>query len=466
MRVMQSWVSEELQHAKLGDKRLDRRLSRIVEALAAQPTASVPEASGTWAATKAVYRFWDSPEVTAEAIRATHIEQTTLRVRREETVLAIQDTTNLDFTHHPATTGLGPLDNIYTNGLKVHSSLAVSMAGVPLGLLHQEIWVRDRQTRGRARSRRKRPTADKESQRWLTALSASQQAVPAGVRVVTVADSEADIYDLFALERRAGSELLIRGTHDRRVDDTARYLWAAVRQAAVAGQRVVEVHRRDGHAARQAILSVRFVRLSIVPPRHHLGRGQLQPVELTAILAEEDSAPVGVEPICWLLLTSLAVATLADAERCVEWYSLRWLIERYHFVLKSGCRLEELQLAKAARLERAVATYCIVAWRLLWLSYEARRHPDLSCATVLETHEWQALFCITHHVSTPPEEPPSLHQAVRWIAQLGGFLGRTGDGEPGVKVIWRGLQRLNDIAAAWLLAHTATNSAPQNPSYG
>jgi hypothetical protein len=147
------------------------------------------------------------------------------------------------------------------------------------------------------------------------------------------------------------------------------------------------------------------------------------------------------------------VDDLADAQRCLRWYSYRWLIERYHFVLKSGCRLEQLQLEEAERIQRALATYCIVAWRLLWLTYEARRNPDTPCDQVLEACEWQALYCRIHRTSQPPGTPPTLWQAVRWIAQLGGFLGRKSDGEPGVKTIWLGLRRLNDLAAMWQLLH-------------
>ena len=179
--------------------------------------------------------------------------------------------------------------------------------------------------------------------------------------------------------------------------------------------------------------------------------GQLKPLSLWAILVQEEAPPAGVTPIVWLLWTSLPITDLDAALRCVRWYSYRWLIERYHFVLKSGCRLEDLQLAAAARLERALATYCIVAWRLLWLTYEARQNPDTPCERALERSEWQALYCHIHKTSRPPATPPTLRQAVRWIAQLGGFLGRKWDGEPGVQTIWLGLRRLADMTAMWQL---------------
>ncbi len=142
-----------------------------------------------------------------------------------------------------------------------------------------------------------------------------------------------------------------------------------------------------------------------------------------------------------------------QAVRCIRWYTYRWLIERYHYVLKSGCRIEHLQLETAERVKKALATYAIVAWRLLWLTYQARQNPELPCDTILETHEWQSLYCHIHDVALPSSQPPSIEQAVIWIAQLGGFLARKHDGFPGVKTLWRGLPRLHDIASTWKRLH-------------
>jgi hypothetical protein len=147
----------------------------------------------------------------------------------------------------------------------------------------------------------------------------------------------------------------------------------------------------------------------------------------------------------WWLVTTLPITTLADAEQAVRWYALRWLVERYHYVLKNGCRIERLQLATAPRLERALATYAVAAWRLLWLTYEARRRPEAPCESVLPREQWQVLHRVVHKTDTVPASPPDLRGVVRQIARLGGFLARKGDGKPGVKTIWRGLRRLEDI---------------------
>lgn len=384
------------------------------------------------------------------------------RVKEYEMVLAIQDTTDLNFTQHRSKQGVGPISTQPTvMGLKVHSVLAVSAFGVPLGMLHQQVWARNPQEVGKRHRRRQRQTEDKESQRWLSALAASELAVPNEIEVVTVADREADIYDLFARPRRERSHLLIRGTHNRLVNHEAEYLHAAIRQTPTVGELIIEVPRSNERPSRQATLTVRFATLEVQPPRHHQKRATLAPVTIQVVLAQEQNPPDDTTPISWLLLTTLPVNSFDEAVQCVRWYSYRWLIERYHYVLKSGCRLEQLQLETRERIERALATYCIVGWRLLWLTYQARYQPDIGCDTVLQTHEWQALYCTIHSQPIPPATAPSLRQAVRWIAQLGGFLGRKHDGEPGVKTIWRGWQRLQDIAATWQLLHSHQPTQPQ-----
>jgi Transposase DNA-binding/Transposase Tn5 dimerisation domain len=450
---MTSWAAQELQTAKLKDARLTQRLIRLVDDLAAHPTASVPEACGSWAATKAAYNFWASERVTPEAIRTAHRDSTCSRIQWHDTILVIQDTTELDLTDHPATTDIGYLDHPKRRGLKVHSALAATTTGVPLGLIHQEVWRRDPAELGKKQTRARRATSEKESQRWLTALAATQDALADDLAVITVADREADLYDLFAAERRANHQLLIRAAYNRCVDHEAHLLWEAMAQSEVLGEVTVELPRGDDRPARQASLTIRSATLTILPPLNRKQRRELAAIPLQVVLVTEQAPPAGVEAVEWLLLTTLPIASLADALVVVQWYRLRWLIERYHYVLKSGCRVEELQLESGARLERALATYCIVAWRLLWLTYQARQQPDMPCSEVLASHEWQALYCTIHQTPTPPDTPPSLRQAVRWIAQLGGFLGRKGDGEPGVKVIWRGLRRLEDIVATWVLLH-------------
>jgi Transposase DNA-binding/Transposase Tn5 dimerisation domain len=448
------WAITEVGAAALGDPRRIRRLATLLSDLAARPGEGLPAACATPAATKAAYRFVANEAIAAAAIVDAHIAATTARVRGAPTILALQDTTALDFTAHPALAGTGPLSHPTRDGLWVHSVLAATPEGTPLGLLHQHTWARDPATIGQRRTRRQRPTAAKESQRWLDAQAATAAVVPPDTRVITVADREADIYDLFARPRPAGHDLLIRAAQNRCLAEEARYLWTAVTTAPVGEVVPVAVGRRADREPREAQLTLRWVPVTLLPPRNRPDRTALTPLPLVAILATEPVPPPGEPPIHWLLLTTLRVQTGKEALACVRWYAQRWLVERYHFALKSGCKIEEVQVRTADRLARLLAISAIVAWRLLWLTYLARADPEQPCTVALTPAEWPVLYVAIHHAADLPAHPPSLGQAVRWIARLGGFLDRRGDGDPGLKVLWRGLRRLEDLTVGWQLAHS------------
>src|SRR5262245_44017229 len=445
------WAEDELRHADLGDRRLNRRLTRLVGDLAAQPTASVPLACGSWPATKAAYRFWANDAVGGPAILAAHRRRTHDRLPTDgQAVLAVQDTTVLNFSHHPATAGLGYLSALEQRGLFAHSTLCIGPEGVPLGLLAQQVWARADADFGKRKDRRHKETAAKESQRWLDDLRATEDALPPAQAVVTVADREADFYDLFAAPRRPGHDLLVRALSPRRLKHEARLLGRGIATSPARGQLRVKLPRANGRPGRTATLTLRYGTFALEPPWTHPRRAQLAALPLTVVLAQEENPPKGVPPVRWLLLSTLPARSFAAAVRLVRWYARRWLIERYNFVLKSGCRLEQLQLETAARLERALATYAVVAWRLLWLTYAARRDQEGSCADALEPEEWQVLQL--HSGQEPTAAPPSLRAAIGLVARLGGFLGRKGDGVPGAHVIWRGLNRLQDLQTGYRLA--------------
>jgi hypothetical protein len=422
----------------------------IVDRLADRPEASLPQAMASWAETKATYRFLDSEKVTPEAIRASHIQSTVQRIMPQKRLLILQDTTPLDFTSHPNTTGLGYLEQASRQGLLLHSALSCTTEGVPLGLLGQEVWIRDPKDLGKKHRRYERPFEEKESAKWVRTLQASLASLSDSVSTVTIADREADIFELFVTPRPAKASLLIRACHERRVKVEAEvdHLWKVMLTSPVRGETLVELEATPKRTKRTARCSIHFEKVSVLPPQRSRYK---EPLTLWAVLVLEAEAPEGVEPLEWLLLTTLEVESLEAALQYVKWYGYRWLVERYHLVLKSGCRVERLQLETAERLERAIAIYSIVAWRLLWLTYQARIYPEASCETALEKAEWESLYCTIKRTQTPPSEPPTLQQAVRWIAQLGGFLGRKCDGEPGVMAIWRGLRRLEDISSTWRL---------------
>ena len=442
--------------AVLGDARRRRRLERLITALAARAEATLAQALDSWGELKAAYRFFANRQVTPDAIVASAQPELAARCAGLATVLLIQDTTTLDFSHHPGTYGLGPVGTRQqrTVGLLAHTALAVQPDGGVLGLAALRVWRRDPATRGQTQGRRTRPLAQKESRRWAAVEAESRAALPAGIQTVTIADREADLYALFVAARPATAHLLIRaGQLQRGVEEGAGV--AAVAEAApVWGRYQVAVRETPTRPARTAVCTIQVTPVTLQPPQNQRAGGRwTQPVPLTAIRVSEPDPPAGVAPLAWLLLTTLAVPDLAMAATCVCWYSLRWLIERYHYVLKSGCRVEALQLSTAARLANALAVYALVAVQVLWLTYLARGQPDLPCTVALSAGEWQTLQRLSQPSAALPSAPPSLREAARAIARLGGFLGRRHDGEPGPLSLWRGLARLRDLTAGWQLAH-------------
>lgn len=439
---MQGWAEREFATLDLGDVRRNRRVVGIAETLAAKPGLSVPRAFQEKASMNAAYYSWNSPYVTPEAILQAHRDATVERMRSLPLVIVPNDTTNLDFTNHDSVEGFGYLDAKNHRGLKAHTASAVTPEGVMLGVLHQQLWSRIPEELGKREDRRKRATEDKESQKWLDALDAVQKVVPESSISVVTGDSESDMYELFAHPREAHVELLVRSCQNRRVAGQA-LLQQTVEATPPCGHLTVEVPRADGRQARTAKLSLRFASVELMPPSSKSQK--LKRIELQAVLAREEHPPEDVaKPIYWLLLTTLSVANAEDAARCVSYYRQRWSIERFHFVLKSGCNIEKLQLDSLDALETALATYNVVAWRLLYLTHQARLTPNAPCDLVLEKAEWEALCCRLTKKPLPPKKPPTLREAVRMIASLGGFLGRKCDGEPGVKTLWLGLVALHE----------------------
>lgn len=443
------WIGVEMRTLDLGDPRRVRRVMQMIEQFSANPEASIPKACASDAATKAAYRALGSEDILTEEIRLAHARATAERARAYKRVLVPQDTMVLSFPTLAATEGLGPVGKDGTRGLFVHSGMVVTPEGLPLGVIHQQVWARAEDERKR-HTRRKRPVEEKESFRWLEMVDAVESLLPHDVEVWVSGDREADIFELFAMPRRAGLHLVIRAEHDRKVEsEEAQYLRQAVESAPVLGEMEVSVPRSRKRKERTGKLQVQACTLKLVPPRNHLDRKDLPPVPVSVVRVREVETTEGEEPIEWMIITTLPVYSLARAVEVVEAYAQRWKIERYHYVLKSGCGVEKLQLESADRIERALSIYNIVAWRLLYMTYVARVAPDLPCTAVLEDDEWKALFVVGSKRPRPlPEQVPSVREAVRMVAALGGFLGRKGDKEPGIQAIWTGFRRLMDFTHA------------------
>ena len=477
------WAEAEFGRAQLGDRRLVARACTLARAFYARPQAPLPEACGSLAATKAAYRLFEHPHVTLPALLESHYESTARRAAAQAVVLAVQDTTSLNYSTHPATEQLGPIGAQLAGGpvgLLVHSTLAFNVAGTPLGLLDVQSWTRDPEQFGRNHRRKQLAFEAKESVRWRRSLEAvaRRQAACPQTRLVSVGDREADIYELFvwATAQPGRPALLVRAEHDRLLAEGQPTLWAQVLAQPASGELTVQVPRRSNRAARIAQLSVRFAAVELRPPYREQ---RLPPVRVWAVLAREENPPPGLEPLEWMLLTTLVVTDFATAAEKLRWYALRWGIEVFHRVLKSGCKVEERQLGTAEALEACLALDLVVAWRIYHLSKLGRETPDVPCTVYFAEHEWQALVAAVHRdARAVPAHPPSLREAMRMVARLGGFLGRKSDGEPGAETLWRGLRHLDAVVVGWCLrsadpvlqqeavARLQTLMVSSNPEYG
>lgn len=465
---MQAWIEMETRGADFGDKRLDERYRMVLDQLSDKPSLSIPAACQGLANTTATYRFCDNDKTDAANVLQPHREATLERIRVERVVIVAQDTTEVNLTRRQERVG-GPLNDLGRWGIYVHALLAMTPQRVPLGVVDATLWSRDpkeleKSSKQRRRERRIKPIEQKESYRWLAGYhTACQIAVEApNTKVICVSDSEGDIYECFLAAadgpaKRA--EWIARSTHDDRTlagqEQNLRQLLLC--QKAL-GKLTIQVSRRldssiDGRKRRQqaregrkAVVTVRSVRTLLHPPVR-TGR-QLSPVYVHAVLVHEEKPPSGEQPIEWLLLTSLPIDTFADACTVVDSYCCRWEIEIYFRVLKSGCKIEELQFEREDRLQVCLALYLIVAWRVLHVLMLGRECPDLRCDAVLSEAEWKSVYVIAND-KPAPKQPPTLQVMIPMIAELGGYLGRKCDGPPGPQTMWIGLQRMRDFAIAW-----------------
>jgi hypothetical protein len=440
----EDWAQAEFGAAELGDARRTARLVQMARELGERPEASLPQALEHSAALKAAYRFFDNSGVAHEKILASHVVSSVQRMQGRPVVLAVQDTTFIDYSSHLASEGLGPLHPKGGHGMICHGTLAFTPERLPLGVVSLRLWARDRAQPKQRGTRRARAIADKESQKWIDsvrAVAALKPRVP-DTRLVSVADRESDVFEFFTEARALGVDVLTRAAWNRNVEGAPEaQVFATLAAAPVVAHKSVALPASGKRKARTAKLEVRACELTLKAPRNGSARG-LAPLRLWGVQGYEPAPPEGVEPLDWKLLTSVPTASPEEALERLDWYAARWGIEQWHKVLKSGCNIEMRQLESAERLERLISVYAVIAWRILYATLLARVVPDLVCTAVLADDEWEALYCRIHRTPIPPATPPPLREAIRWIARLGGFLGRNSDGEPGTQTLWQGFQEL------------------------
>lgn len=457
------WAQEELGAAELYDPRLTRRLMCLAHDFYNQPQSPITQACGSHAKTVGAYRFFNNERVSMEKLLRAHTESSIGRIRKHSVVLAVQDTTTVNYTTHHATEGLGPISTSGKNavGLVVHDTMAFTPDGTPLGVLDVQCWARDGQDIGKRHRRKQLPIEQKESVKWLKSyrtVCEIQQACPETM-LISMGDRESDIYELFleAVSKPDNPKLLVRSERSRNRKTQEAYLWDEAVSLQIAGYQVIHVPRKGCQLAREAVLEVRYAKVSLTPPQ---GKGY-PPVEIWMVYGREKDSPKSVtSPLEWMLLTTVDVNSFEDACQRLAWYTKRWGIEIFHRTLKSGCRIEDRQLGTAESLQSCLAIDMVVAWRIFHLTKLGREVPDAPCSIFFEEAEWKALHIFIHKTLPSPEQEPTLREAIRMTASLGGFLGRKSDGEPGTTALWRGLQRLEDITATYLTLLPHLKSGP------
>ena len=428
---------EEFAGAALGDERLNQRLVKLATRFADKPTASIPGACEDWSETQAAYRFFEQSsdqkrQLGWQDILAPHMACTEARMRQHPVVLCLQDTTELDFNGQE-TAGLGPLSHEAQRGMYLHPTYVVTPDREPLGVTDAWMWARE------AKGDDGQRPGILESRRWIEGYQRIAETAPEmpDTRLIYVADREADILELMQCAHHLGTpaDWLIRSQHNRALPDGGK-LWASVLAATPLGEIEFTMASRQGQAARDVRQQLWARPVSLTDGRG----GQLS---VTCPIAREINAPAGCKPVEWRLLTNRVADGFAAAIELIDWYRCRWEIETFFHVLKNGCRVEALQLGNVAKLELALAVYLVVSWRLARLVKLGRTHPDLEASALFTETEWKGAYILAKKAI--PKKPPTTRELVRQIAMLGGFLGRKGDGEPGVKTLWLGMQRLRDF---------------------
>ena len=439
------WAQHEFGFAPLGDQRRTKRLVQVATNLATTPGGTLPQAFATWPELKAAYRLMNQRGVSFQNVLATHLARTRQACRQPGEYLIIEDTTDLDFTHHPATQDLGVIGKGQGRGLELHSALAVRVEawtleqrpeGTLLGLFGQQC-SRPRRA-PQKESRRQRLSRARKTQCWAAALEEAG-GPPAGCRWIYIADRESDFYEPMQRCLAHGVDFIIRGYHDRRLADEGGHLREVLAQAPVLGQMTVAVRARGGEPKRTAIVEVRRARVDLDGPWRPAGwQAPLQ--DLWAVEVREVHAPEGVkEPLHWVLLSSLPCERWSQVQRVIGRYTARWWIEEYHKALKTGTRVEDSQLERGYRLEPLIGILAMVAVRLLSTKMLARSRPDSFEAAESFGPEMTAL--LEKKVGLPKGGWTNRNLLVA-TARLGGFPARKGDGMPGWQTIWRGWQRL------------------------
>lgn len=454
-KLEDDWHKKEFASIDIGDKRLNKRAIKLAGDLSNQLSAPINQASEDWSATKAAYNFFSNEKVEPDKIYAPHIENTVSRMKNHKKVLAIQDTTSLNYGGHEAVQGLGHIGKEGTQGFMQHNTLIVTTDGLPLGLLDQLVWTRPQTIKGKKKNKGI-TIEEKESYKWLRGLHKTLERSPKSTEVITVCDREADIYEFFDEAKENKAKLLVRLKVNRAIENATKPIKCYLKAQESLAEYEFQVPKKKGeYPSRTAKVEVRHAPLTIHAPEHLEALVSNVQIEMHGIYIKEINAPAGVKPIEWFLLTNDDINSVDEVLEKIMWYRTRWMVEIYHKVQKSCCNVEDCRLETIERLECFIALKSIIAWRVLWLTYYNRVEPDAPAEKILSKYEIEILETKINKKRKSGKRPQKIkkvRQAVRAIASLGGYLGRVCDDEPGIIAVSRGLQALHYLTEGAELA--------------
>jgi hypothetical protein len=449
------WALKEFSDVNLGDKRLNKRLLKVTQDINSRPSNPINQCSDDWGSTKGAYRLFSNEKVTVEKIFSPHITNTQKRMQTYSRVLVVQDTTTINYTSHSALPELGNIGNDYTFGFMQHNALVLSPEGLPLGLIDQNCWSRPVTDESENKNNANRSIEEKESYRWIQSLQNTQLRSPIGVEAITICDRESDFYEFFDAAEKISAKYIIRMKNDRQLVNSDIKIKSFLREQPVIGTYSFDVPEKKGeYPARKATVEVRAGDVTIQPPRKLQSSVETSEILMHGIVVTEINPPENINPIEWFLVTN-CVNEECDPMQIIDWYRLRWFVEIFHKVEKTNCKVEDCRLETKERMRRYLALNSIISWRILFMTYVARINPKAPAESILSKIELVALEhkynlekereARTKNKSFKPKKIKNCRDAIRFIASLGGFLGRKYDNEPGIIAIARGLERLSDI---------------------
>ncbi len=466
---MVSWVYEEFSEIDLGDKRVNSKALKIIDTLAKQPGASIPQAFDSWSDAKCCYEFFSSGKVQWEKILHSHENATLKRIQQESVVLLPADTSSLNYTSKPSIQNLGHIAN-KNMGIWIHPLLAITPERVCLGAVNTKIWTRTKKNKELSdHELYSLPIEEKEIYRWIE--SYQQSCIVARecpeTQVIMMSDRESDFAELFqevyrSQKKERYADVIIRSAHDRavEVDEGSEIIRKKLRSHMKASKALgimeFTIPATTGRPERKVTQTLKAARVTF--KKRHISKAKISPkVTMNAVMAIEENPPKDAEPLIWVFLTTLPIHSFEQVAQIINYYLARWEIETFFKVLKSGCKIEEKRSKDSENLKSLIAVFLVVAWRILYAMRMGRIHPDLSSEVVFTKNEWMAVYSFTQKRSKPPTAPPPLGKFIRSVAKLGGYLDRKNDPPPGPKALWIGMSRMYDLTSSWEIFNTSNN---------